>query len=326
MESRTKNRKSREQLARMTERAFDGVGLAAGEQSVVELLEGWFNAVYQVRLADGRQVILKIAPPPDAEIMTYERDIMQAEVSALRLVATNPAIPVPKIHFYDDARDLCDAPYFFMEKLAGDNLGRVKAELPPEVRANVETRIGAILREIHHFTGTWFGYPGHPDLRGESWRSAFVKMVDSVLADARGKDADIGRHPDEIRAAVLEHAPALDAVALPRLVHWDAWDPNVFVANGEVTGLVDFERALWADPLMEAQFRPIYGDGIANVLRGYGRGPLDAGEERRSQLYTLHLALVLCTECSFRSYDTDAVYTFAKGFVASALDALQTRP
>ena len=38
---------------------------------------------------------------------------------------------------------------------------------------------------------------------------------------------------------------------------------------------LDFERAFWAEPLMEAQFRQLVGDhgsdGISNSLRGYGK-------------------------------------------------------
>lgn len=44
MESRTKNKQTRAQIERMTRRAFDGLGLAAGEEAVRELKEGWFNA------------------------------------------------------------------------------------------------------------------------------------------------------------------------------------------------------------------------------------------------------------------------------------------
>jgi aminoglycoside phosphotransferase (APT) family kinase protein len=323
MESRTKNRKPREAIARMAERAFEGMALASGADAVRELKDGWFNAVYDVRLADGREVILKIAPPPDAEVMTYERDLMQTEVAAMRRVAEDPAIPVPRIFHYDAAQDLCDADWFFMAKLPGDNLGHVKAALSPEARAKVEVRIGEILRGINAFTGPWFGYPGHPDLRSASWRSAFVKIVDSVLEDGRRKGA--AYDADAIRAVVAAHAPALDVVTEPRLVHWDAWDPNFFVQGGEVTGLVDFERALWADPLMEAQFRPIYGEGIANVRRGYGRADFGAEEERRSQLYTLHLALVMNTECLYRSYDSDFVEKLSTALLASTLDWLGSR-
>lgn len=46
MESKTKNKKTREQLKNMARRAFNGLGLAAGNEAVREMKEGWFNAAY----------------------------------------------------------------------------------------------------------------------------------------------------------------------------------------------------------------------------------------------------------------------------------------
>src|ERR1041384_4659296 len=129
MESKTKNKKSREQIERMAVRAFNGVRLAAEEEAVTELKQGWFNAAYDVKLADGREVILKIAPPQGAEVMIYEKNIMETEVASMRLVRKNRAIPVPEIYFFDNAHDLCDSDYFFMEKICGDNLEHVKTSL-----------------------------------------------------------------------------------------------------------------------------------------------------------------------------------------------------
>jgi Ser/Thr protein kinase RdoA (MazF antagonist) len=94
-----KNRKTRQQIENMTIRAFEGLGLSAGADAVTELKQGWFNAAYNVQLADGREVILKIAPPQNAEVMLYEKNIMATEVATMRLVRQNPAIPVPDIYF-----------------------------------------------------------------------------------------------------------------------------------------------------------------------------------------------------------------------------------
>lgn len=100
---------------------LDGLGLAAGDDAVRELKDGWFNAAYRafaaLPKADGREVILKIAPPQGAEVMQYEQNIMAIEVAAMRLVQRNPAIPVPAIYSFDDACDLCDSAYFFMQKV-----------------------------------------------------------------------------------------------------------------------------------------------------------------------------------------------------------------
>ena len=71
MESKTKNRKTRAQLEAMVARAFHGLALAADAEAVTELKEGWFNVAYQLRLTNGREVILKISPPQEAEVMQY---------------------------------------------------------------------------------------------------------------------------------------------------------------------------------------------------------------------------------------------------------------
>jgi aminoglycoside phosphotransferase (APT) family kinase protein len=324
MESKTKNRKTREQVTRMVERAFNGLTLAAVDDALSELKEGWFNAAYNVCLSDGREVILKIAPPKGAEVMTYEQDIMSTEVASMRLAAQNPAIPVPEIYCFDTARDLCDSDYFFMEKLSGKNYGVIRASLPQEVQSQLDEQIGAIVCEINSFTGTYYGYPGNRDLRAATWKEAFLKICDSVLEDGLRKNADYGQFSiDKIRAAILKHSPALEEITTPRMVHWDAWDLNFFVKDGKVTGLLDFERVLWADPLLEAQFRPLFGEGVTGYMRGYGKTSFTHEEEQRNHLYSLHLALVAKTEGYYRHYDTDEVANWAMNLMVPTMQWLQ---
>ena len=318
MESKTKNKKTRAEIERMVTRAFDGVGLVAGEEAITELKEGWFNVAYCIKLANGRETVLKIAPLQDAEVMLYEKRIMSTEAAAMRLVSQNPKIPVPEIYFFDDAHDLCDADYFFMEKLYGDNLEHVKASLPAETQAAIEHQIGAIIWEINQFPGTYFGYDGNPDLRANTWKEAFLKIIESVLVDAARKDVVFDFGYDDIRAVVQKHIAALDEITAPCLVHWDAWNPNFFVQDGQVTGILDFERALWAEPLMEAQFRQLFGAGDQS-LHGYGKTEFTAAEEQRKHLYALHLALVMHVECYYRHYDTDDIFNYSRQYIADTM-------
>jgi len=37
----------------------------------------------------------------------------------------------------------------------------------------------------------------------------------------------------------------LDVVRTPRLIHFDLWDGNILVEAGQITGLIDGERAFW---------------------------------------------------------------------------------
>jgi aminoglycoside phosphotransferase (APT) family kinase protein len=323
MESKTKNKKTRAQIEAMAQRAFGGLGLAAGDEAVRELKEGWFNAAYNVTLADGREVILKIAPPQGAEVMQYERNIMATEVACMRLVQQHPAIPVPAIYCYDNARDLCDSDYFFMQKIEGDNLEHVKASLPTEVQASVDRQIGGIIRAVNSYRGDSFGYDGNPDLRAPTWQEAFLKIFEAVLEDGARKNAVYDFSYDDLRAAVYKHAPALAEVTAPCLVHWDAWNPNFFVRDGRITGIIDFERALWAEPLMEAQFRSIFGMGGAEAMAGYGKTSFTPAEEVRCQLYSLHLALVMNTECYYRNYDTDDIFNFSRQYIAATMEWLR---
>ncbi len=324
MESKTKNKKTRAQIESMAVRAFKGLGLAAGDEAVTELKQGWFNAAYNVRLADGREVILKIAPPRNAEVMLYEKDIMATEVASMRLVRQNPAIPVPEIYFFDHARDLCDSDYFFMEKIYGDNLEHVMDSLPAKTKETIELQIGEIIREINRFPGVYFGYDGNPELRADTWKEAFIKIVESVLTDAARKNVVFDFGYDDLRAAVRKHAPALEEITAPCLVHWDAWNPNFFVRDGRVAGIIDFERALWAEPLMEAQFRPLFfGQGVTPSMRGYGKTTFTFAEEQRCCLYSLHLALVMHTECFYRNYDTDDIFNMSRQFIGMAMGWLK---
>jgi aminoglycoside phosphotransferase (APT) family kinase protein len=324
MQSKTKNAKTPSQIEAMAARAFGGTALAGGDDAVRELKDGWFNAAYSIQLADGREVILKIAPPKDAEVMQYERQIMATEVASMRLVGQNLAIPVPEIYFYDQAHDLCDSDYFFMEKIAGDNLEHVKASLTAETQASLERQIGAIIREVNGFRGTYFGYDGNPDLRADTWKAAFITIMEATLEDGARKNAVYGYDYDDIRAIFQKHLSALGEITTPCLVHWDAWNPNFFVKDGQIVGIIDFERALWAEPLMEAQFRALFGgDGVTNSMRGYGKTSFTTAEEQRCWLYTLHLGLVMNTECYYRNYDTDTIYNLSLQLIAGSMEWLK---
>jgi aminoglycoside phosphotransferase (APT) family kinase protein len=323
MESRTKNTKRRDQLEAMVRKCFAGTGLHEAHDAVLELKDGWFNAAYALRLADGRDVVLKIAPAADVEVMRYERNIMATEVATMRLVSHTPGIPVPRVLFSDSSREVCDSDCFFTEKLEGRNLAHVYDDMPAGKRAVVDREAGAIIRKINGITGSYFGLRGNPDLRSSRWRSAFAKILESVLDDATRKSVVFDYTGQMLRAAVARHIGTLDEVATPTLVHWDAWKPNFFVNDGHVVGIIDFERLLWADPLIEAQFRPLCWEGVTESMSGYGKTEFTDNEVRRCWLYLLHLALVMHGECYYRNYGTDEIFKKSRELSASAMTWLQ---
>ena len=49
--------------------------------------------------------------------------------------------------------------------------------------------------------------------------------MESVLEDGARKNVTYDYSYDEIRAAALKHASALEEITASCLAHWDAWDP-----------------------------------------------------------------------------------------------------
>lgn len=302
MESRTKNKKSREVIEKMAMRSFNGMGLAVSEDAITELKEGWFNVAYNVKLADGRETILKIAPPLNAEILTYEKNIMSTEVNMIRLVSKETDVKVPEIYYYDNKKDLCDSDYFFMEKLEGSNYANVKDTFTAEMNRSINNQIGKCLEKMDSIVGReYFGYEGNPELRGSTWREAFLKIIAAVLQDGKRKQVELGCSYDEVYFLIESHAHYLDTITTPHFVHWDCWDPNVFVKEGKVVGILDFERVLWGDILLESNFRMCDPDQLA----GYGKTEFTYEEKVRCRLYDAYLYLVMRIECDYRHYDTD---------------------
>ena len=84
MESKTKVRLSNGDIKKLVNYAFGNKSIL----SVAEMTDGWFNTAYHITLEDKTQTVLKVGPPADAEILTYEKDLLRAEVETMKLVAT----------------------------------------------------------------------------------------------------------------------------------------------------------------------------------------------------------------------------------------------
>lgn len=301
MDSLTKNRQSNETIEKMVFHVFH-CKLSSDDDAVVELKEGWFNVAYFIRLEDHREVVLKIAPPSSADVMTYERGMMKSEVTLMSR-AYDLGIPCPRIYGYDDTHQICDADYFFMEKCVGSNFEHVRDSLDEKVRASINYQIGQWTKEWNRDVSTFFGYMHNKELQASSWKDAFFKMVKSVLNDGKKHHVDLGFEYDHIFNIYQKYADVLDEVTQPHFIHWDCWDSNVFVSDGKVTGILDFERGFFGDPLAEALFRM----RNQHQLKGYGKLSFTPYEELRMRLYDGYLYLIMIIEDTYRHYPTDDI-------------------
>lgn len=289
---------------------------------IEELKDGLFNAAYALELDDGLRAVIKIAPPESVRLLRYEKDIVRAEVDVMRLVRAQANITAPEIYAYDPSRRLLPSEYFIMACLPGTPFNKLRESLPAEVQADIFRQAGQILRRMNDLSGPHFGLWSQPDYQRPTWREAFGLLMDALLQDGEAIAAQLPRSYATLRSELPKFYDALDEVTTPRLIHWDLWDGNIFVdERGQITGLIDFERALWADPLMEANF--VFHVNERAFFEGYGRDPFDLpGSPIRRTLYNVYLYLIMIIECYYRRYETDGQEKWAREQLEGELQKL----
>jgi aminoglycoside phosphotransferase (APT) family kinase protein len=288
-------------------------GRASKISSIDELKEGFFNAAYRIRLENGEQCVLKVAPSPDVPVLRYEQDIMRAEVETMRLVKALTEMPVPKILFFDDSRILLPSSYFGMEFVNGIPLHQLRETLSQSEQSEIDLACGRYLRQMNSITGNQFGLYAHPEKPLTPWAVAFENLMNNVLQDGKDAEVELPFSPKEIIDIIHSHLSCLNEVQTPVLVHWDLWDGNVFIdpQTRKINGIIDFERSLWADPLMEVNFGAF---GINhNFLSGYGQSfPFSPSQSIRRILYNVYLFLIMVIECAYRRYPNNDQETWAR--------------
>ncbi|WP_329101554.1 phosphotransferase [Micromonospora sp. NBC_01699] len=307
----TKLRVSEAELGALVRRGF---GAAARIERSRELTDGHFNVAYAIRLTDGAELVLKIAPPPGLKLLSHEVDLMRTEVEFFRRAGA-AGVAVPEVVFADGERDLVGSDFVFLSRIDGVSLDSVRDGLGPAALAAVRAQVAAETARLHTITGPAYGYPLRNSRSWQpTWRAAFGAMVWEILADARRLGSRLPVPVDEIGALLGRHGDVLDEVDRPALVHFDLWDGNVFVlpdgtGGATLTGLIDGERALYGDPVAEFVSMTLFRDPaeLPDLLAAYtaaGHATIEPTPNVRCRLalYTCYLYLVMLVEGATRGW------------------------
>ena len=267
------------------------------------LAGGTFNAVHLVRLADGTGLVVKIPPGPETPLLRYEQSILGTEALYYRLAAQATGVSVPSVR----AVDPDGGGYLVMTECPGGTWHQLRPQPSGGERDELRAELGRRVARLHTITGPGFGYPSLAlgPLR-DTWREAFLAMVDAVLADAATYAVSLPRPTAEIPHLFSAQAAVLDEVTTPVLVHYDLWDGNILVesapAGHQVGALIDAERAFWGDPLADFVSLALFGDieDDTAFLDGYrsagGSVSFDVATRRRLSLYQAYLYLIMWVE------------------------------
>lgn len=118
-----------------------------------------------------------------------------------------------------------------------------------------------------------YGYLGahHPMEPQPNWAEAFRVMWNLLLDDVVASGCYTLSDRQFMSSLLDQHLTHFDYAESPRLLHMDVWSQNILVDEmGNVTGLVDFDRALWGDPEIEFAVLDYCGISEPAFWRGYG--------------------------------------------------------
>lgn len=321
MESITKSKLSYEKINELVKQAFSN---DTKVEDLVELTDGFFNTAYMLTLADGLKTVLKVSPPKDVLVMRYEKNIMETEVYVLNKIRELGDVPVPKVYLYDKSGQVIENEFFFMEYIEGVPLNKVHSELGEEQKKQASMELGALVQKMHSIVGGYFGYISQEDKRFDSWEQAFLYMIEELLEDGKAAEAVLPWDYDKIYNRIYEKREVLKAVKTPYLVHKDLWMGNIFINpdSAKITGIVDCERAVYGDKLLELVCGFLLDD--ENFIRSYrGKVTFEKDEEVRILLYKIYLYLLMVIECYYRHYPDDGLFKWASAELEKALTELE---
>jgi hygromycin-B 7''-O-kinase len=178
--------------------------------------------------------------------------------------------------------------------------GTPLSEVPAAVTADVYRQIGELLATVHEVAQPAFGYLTTELVDPAPHNTAYMS---ERFATKLAEFAERGGAPEIHRLAVervAERAGLFGLCAGATLCHNDLHEGNVLVTPAgdgwRITGFVDVENAIAADPLMDVaktvQYELTRSPALfAGLLAGYGRVPADG--LARIELYRLFHALEL---------------------------------
>jgi aminoglycoside phosphotransferase (APT) family kinase protein len=258
--------------ATLSQLVADHLGARPGQVHLRPCPTGKHNQTYFVDAA-GQSVVLRIAPPDDpAQMLFYEYRMMRQEPELHALLRQRTDAPIPEILAFDASHRQLHRDYLLMERMPGTPLSDF-AGLTSRMVNSVLRQVGQCLRQAHGITGEQYGYVGaHRPMEPQSnWPSAFAIMWNKLLDDIRRCGGYSVDEADFMRRLLDRHARVFDHLVSPSLLHMDVWAQNILADDeGRLTGLLDWDRALWGDPEIEFAVLDYCGISEPAFWEGYG--------------------------------------------------------
>lgn len=291
-------------VADLTGIAAAAFGAGTAVLSAHELDGGLFNNTFLLRLADGQQAILRVAPPADHPgLFAHEALLLRREQGLEPALWRALGDLVPRTLFADFSGGVIPRDYVIQSFLPGELWHDCQEELSEADNASLWAELALLAKRIHAEPGPAYGLP-EPLPGYARWSAYLIAQSRGMAANLRALALDDAGVDDFL--AVLEWGrPFLDEISVPRLVHGDLWPRNVLIDRGasppRITGLLDLERGYWGDPLSEWIF--MFLEIPEAFWEAYGCAPDDPAARFRRAAYKGQFLLQILLEAERFAWD-----------------------
>jgi len=265
---------------------------------------GASHYTYSVVLGNGDEYIFKASDYDWSGLPDYEYGF-SIEGPMLEFLS-DKQILTPEVLFFDNSEEEFDFKFVICEKVSGDNF----FEAWESGDLSTVKEAGKMLARFHNSVSfSDSGKLGWRDGGKDLFVAEEIEWIDMVqdmiytFSENMREQTEFSNYFEEIRDLFERHKEVLRQDFSPVLLHQEFGPRNMLVKNGEITGVVDWERAISGDPefdvfIAERQFtaRTNLFEGtdqeaeeIYKTLRdGYREiRDLEEGWEERRKIYHL---------------------------------------
>jgi len=243
-----------------------------GRIKIQSITTGKFNSSFYIS-TDKDEYVLRIAPSDDEYFIFYERNMMAQEPELHKILRNRTSVPVAEIYVYDTDREIIPNDYLIMERMPGTPASDASF-LSRSLWNDVLTQLGDFLRQVHAITAEQYGYLGaHKPMKPQdTWEQAFAVMWSKMIRQLIDIEAYSESEGEYMLDLFENRCCCFQREVSASLLHMDVWAQNILIdSHGNVTGLLDWDRALWGDPEIEFAVLDYCGISQPAFWRGYGR-------------------------------------------------------
>lgn len=287
----------------LAERHFD-----SGVSGLEELSGGASHHTYAVDLENGEEYVFKLSNYDWSGLPDYEHGF-PIDGPVLRFLSGKDFLPTPEVFFFDNSEEEFDFKYLIAERIEGENM-YVHWDL---IDLSLVEEAGRKLARLHDSTGFEdhgkLGYrSGGEELfvdKSENWPEMFSGILEK-LADNL-EDTRFSNYSEEVLKLFEENKNILRDDPPAKLVHQEYSPRNIMYRDNSVAGVLDWERAVSADPEYDLFNAERHFTAKTNLMEGtsqtadeiqkaFRRGyreirDLEDGWQQRRKLY--HLVYVV---------------------------------